>query len=347
MVLAVVRQWQRTGVRPAARHRAGLHRRRGGGQRVRRALPGPRAPRTCSTAAPRRSARSAASPTPISDDLRLYLIETAEKGIDWLRLHATGRPGHGSFVHDDNAVTALCRGGRPGRPAPLPDRRHPDRAGVPGARSPRRSASSSTRTTRRLAIAKLGPIANLIGATIRNTANPTRLDAGYKDNVIPGRASATIDCRTPARPGRDLPRAAARGDRPGHRDRVRAAAAGAGDHLRRRPGRRDGRRAARRGPGRPAGAVHALRRHRRQGVHQPRHPLLRLRPAAAAAPTSTSPRCSTASTSGYRSTDYSSACGCSTGSCDASCTADPAQSEKGPPHHDRPARGAGRRPRAR
>ena len=36
----------------------------------------------------------------------------------------------------------------------------------------------------------------MIGATIRNTANPTRLDAGYKDNVIPGRATATIDCRT-------------------------------------------------------------------------------------------------------------------------------------------------------
>jgi acetylornithine deacetylase/succinyl-diaminopimelate desuccinylase-like protein len=47
-----------------------------------------------------------------------------------------------------------------------------------------------------LAIAKLGPIANLIGATVRNTANPTRLEAGYKDNVIPGKASATIDCRT-------------------------------------------------------------------------------------------------------------------------------------------------------
>src|SRR5690349_21178843 len=44
----------------------------------------------------------------VNDDLRLYLIETAEKGIDWLRLHAKGRPGHGSFVHDDNAVTALA-----------------------------------------------------------------------------------------------------------------------------------------------------------------------------------------------------------------------------------------------
>src|SRR5207248_562922 len=44
----------------------------------------------------------------VSPDLRLYLMQTAEKGIDWLRLTARGRPGHGSLVHDDNAVTALC-----------------------------------------------------------------------------------------------------------------------------------------------------------------------------------------------------------------------------------------------
>jgi acetylornithine deacetylase/succinyl-diaminopimelate desuccinylase-like protein len=35
----------------------------------------------------------------------------------------------------------------------------------------------------------------MIGATIRNTANPTMLDAGYKANVIPSRAEATIDTR--------------------------------------------------------------------------------------------------------------------------------------------------------
>src|ERR671914_1530973 len=44
----------------------------------------------------------------VNKDLRLYLVETAEKGINWLRLHARGRPGHGSMVHDDNAVTALA-----------------------------------------------------------------------------------------------------------------------------------------------------------------------------------------------------------------------------------------------
>ena len=35
----------------------------------------------------------------------------------------------------------------------------------------------------------------MIGATIRNTANPTMLEAGYKANVIPSRAEATIDAR--------------------------------------------------------------------------------------------------------------------------------------------------------
>ncbi|MEU7904809.1 M20/M25/M40 family metallo-hydrolase [Actinoplanes sp. NPDC049118] len=131
----------------------------------------------------------------INDDLRLYLVETAEKGIDWLRLHARGRPGHGSFVHDDNAVTALAEAvaavGRHRFPMVI----------TPTVRSFLEQVSEALGIELdpdepELAIAKLGPIANLIGATVRNTANPTRLEAGYKDNVIPGKASATIDCRT-------------------------------------------------------------------------------------------------------------------------------------------------------
>ncbi|GGQ63502.1 M20/M25/M40 family metallo-hydrolase [Couchioplanes azureus] len=131
----------------------------------------------------------------VNDDLRLYLVETAEKGIDWLRLHAKGRPGHGSFVHDDNAVTALAEAvaavGRHKFPMVV----------TPTVRSFLEQVSEALGIELdpdepELAIAKLGPIANLIGATVRNTANPTRLEAGYKDNVIPGRASATIDCRT-------------------------------------------------------------------------------------------------------------------------------------------------------
>ncbi|MET0423839.1 MAG: M20/M25/M40 family metallo-hydrolase [Actinoplanes sp.] len=131
----------------------------------------------------------------VNDNLRLYLVQTAEKGLDWLRLHAQGRPGHGSFIHDDNAVTALAEAvaavGRHKFPVVL----------TPTVRAFLEQVGDALQIdldpeNPELAIAKLGPIANLIGATIRNTANPTRLAAGYKDNVIPGKASATIDCRT-------------------------------------------------------------------------------------------------------------------------------------------------------
>lgn len=131
----------------------------------------------------------------VAEDLRLYLVQTAEKGIDWLRLHARGRPGHGSFTHDDNAVTAIAeavaRIGRHRFPMVL----------TPTVRAFLTEAGDALGVPVDLddpeaVIAKLGPIATMVAATLRNTANPTRLQAGYKDNVIPGRASATIDCRT-------------------------------------------------------------------------------------------------------------------------------------------------------
>ena len=45
------------------------------------------------------------------------------------------------------------------------------------------------------ALGRLGRMARMIGAALRNTANPTMLDAGYKANVVPGSASATVDGR--------------------------------------------------------------------------------------------------------------------------------------------------------
>ena len=47
---------------------------------------------------------------------RLYLLQTAEKGMAWLRLTARGTAGHGSMVQPDNAVTELAEAiGRLGR----------------------------------------------------------------------------------------------------------------------------------------------------------------------------------------------------------------------------------------
>lgn len=130
----------------------------------------------------------------ISDERRLYLIQTAEKGMAWLRLIADGTAGHGSMINDDNAVTELTEA-----VARLGRHRFPIRV---------------TRTVRAFlgelsdalgialdpndietTVAKLAPLARLLGATLRNTANPTMLAAGYKVNVIPGRAEAYVDGR--------------------------------------------------------------------------------------------------------------------------------------------------------
>ena len=203
MMLAVVRAMAARGPHPAARPgaRASSPTRRPAGAYGAHWLVDNH--RTCSRAAPRRSARWAASPSPSPPDLRLYLVETAEKGLAWLRLHAQGRPGHGSMIHDDNAVTALAeavaRVGRHRFPVVMTDTVRAflievsDALGVELDPDAPGGGDRQARHDR----------ADRSASTIRNTANPTRLAAGYKENVIPSRASATIDCRTAARPARD------------------------------------------------------------------------------------------------------------------------------------------------
>ena len=44
-------------------------------------------------------------------------------------------------------------------------------------------------------LGRLGTMARFVGATLRDTANPTMLKAGYKHNVIPQSAEAFIDSR--------------------------------------------------------------------------------------------------------------------------------------------------------
>ncbi|MFF5216792.1 M20/M25/M40 family metallo-hydrolase [Micromonospora sp. NPDC000442] len=194
MVLAVVRHWQRTGVRPprdvvlafTADEEAGSEY---GAHflttRHRELFDG------CTEGIGEVGGFSYT----VDPSRRLYLIETAQKGIDWLRLHAKGRPGHGSMLHDDNAVTALAeavaRIGRHRFPVVVTETVRAFLEEVSEVLGIELDPDDPE-----AAIAKLGPIANIVGATIRNTANPTRLAAGYKDNVIPGRASATIDCRS-------------------------------------------------------------------------------------------------------------------------------------------------------
>lgn len=129
-------------------------------------------------------------------DRRLYLIETAEKALRWMRLTARGRAGHGSMVHSDNAVTvlaeAVARLGRHQFPLVLTDSVAEFLTVVAEETGYTFDADSPDMEG---AIAKIGPIARIISATLRDTANPTMLKAGYKANTIPASAEAVLDCR--------------------------------------------------------------------------------------------------------------------------------------------------------
>jgi acetylornithine deacetylase/succinyl-diaminopimelate desuccinylase-like protein len=182
----------------------------------------------------------------VSSDLRLYLIETAQKGMAWMRLTATGRAG---TEHDQRRQCGhrALRGGRPARSHQLPVHITPtvrifldelsDALGI-------ELDPDDIEAT----ISKLGPLRRMIGATIRNTANPSMLEAGYKVNVLPQTATATVD-------GGSCP-ASRRSSRPssttssaGHQARLLQLRRGDRDVVRRRAGRRDGRCAEGGGPG--------------------------------------------------------------------------------------------------
>ena len=128
------------------------------------------------------------------DEQRAYLVAAAEKGVAWATLTATGRAGHGSMVAEDNAVTrvaaAVARLGSHEFPltrTPTVDAFLASVTRLTGLEFPDDDLEG--------AIGKLGGISRLVNATLRNTANPTMLKAGYKANVIPSTAQATIDCR--------------------------------------------------------------------------------------------------------------------------------------------------------
>ncbi|MBL7500386.1 M20/M25/M40 family metallo-hydrolase [Frankia sp. CNm7] len=129
-----------------------------------------------------------------ADPVRAYLVETAEKGSMWLRLTARGTAGHGAMLHDDNAIVKLAAA-----VARLDAHRFPliltdpvreflegvaDLTGVPFDENDPRAA-----------VDRLGNLSRLIGAALRDTANVTLFNAGYRSNVVPSVAEATVDAR--------------------------------------------------------------------------------------------------------------------------------------------------------
>ncbi|MFE7440365.1 M20/M25/M40 family metallo-hydrolase [Streptomyces chartreusis] len=136
---------------------------------------------------------------------QLYPLAAGERGTGWVKLTAHGRAAHGSRPNRENAVTrlaaAVTRIGAhewPLRLTPTVRAALTELAALYGLDADLDDVDGL--------LEKLGPAARLVEATVRNSANPTMLEAGYKVNVIPGEAVAYVD-------GRYLP---------GHEDEFRA-----------------------------------------------------------------------------------------------------------------------------
>ncbi|GAB3491980.1 M20/M25/M40 family metallo-hydrolase [Nocardiopsis coralliicola] len=205
MVLAAVRRWARAGVRPrrdivlaftadeeasAADGAAWL------------AAEHAELFADCTEGVSESGGRTVHVPAADGTPLRLYPVAAAERGTAWLRLTAHGRAGHGSRVNDDNAVGAIAAAVARIDGHAWPYRLTPvtraalaavaDAVGVPhGLDEPGFDAQRDVPAL----LDRLGPAADLVRATLRESANPTVLRAGGKVNVIPGTATAGVDGR--------------------------------------------------------------------------------------------------------------------------------------------------------
>jgi acetylornithine deacetylase/succinyl-diaminopimelate desuccinylase-like protein len=146
----------------------------------------------------------------------IYPIQVAEKGAVWIKLRATGRPGHGSLPRENNAVARLGQA-----VAKLAATRLPAHRTKVVERYLRAVATTQPLIARLLlprlhspTVAKflLGKlpdrgVAAALSAVLSNTAVPTVLRAGSKVNVVPGFAEALVDGRSlPGQTAQDLVR---------------------------------------------------------------------------------------------------------------------------------------------
>ncbi|MFY4720636.1 M20/M25/M40 family metallo-hydrolase [Streptomyces sp. LaBMicrA B280] len=125
---------------------------------------------------------------------QIYPIAAGERGTGWLTLTARGRAGHGSKVNRENAVTRLAAAVTRIGEHQWPPRLTPTVRAALTELAALYGIDADFGDLDRL-LEKLGPAAKLVEATVRNSANPTMLNAGYKLNVIPGEAVAHVDGR--------------------------------------------------------------------------------------------------------------------------------------------------------
>lgn len=146
---------------------------------------------------------------------RFYPVQVAEKGVAWLRLKVTGKPGHSSLPVQDSSVAKLARAIDRIASTRLPWHPSEEAANFLAAFAEEEGAVAK----------KLGPLLLKPGigpkmidaaisdparrasveAILRNTANPTRLTGGKTINSVPAEVSVDIDGRlAPGQTTQDL-----------------------------------------------------------------------------------------------------------------------------------------------
>ena len=137
---------------------------------------------------------------------RIYPIGVAEKGFHRFEIAVTGTAGHASMPREDNAVVLAGRIlERLGRPTPrrvtplMAAALRSAAAALPGDAASvveRILAGDGEADDAALAALCDAPTRRALRALLRDTISPTIVHAGVKDNIIPGSAAITVDCRT-------------------------------------------------------------------------------------------------------------------------------------------------------
>ena len=145
---------------------------------------------------------------------RFYPLQVAEKGYHRLRITVSGAAGHASMPRDDNAAVLAARIVErlavplPQRPTPLMRTALQAVAReLPGAAAAVRTILEGDEAAAQSAIADLcrEPERRALRALLRDSVSPTIVQAGVKENVLPGRATIVVDCRQlPGTSGPDL-----------------------------------------------------------------------------------------------------------------------------------------------
>jgi acetylornithine deacetylase/succinyl-diaminopimelate desuccinylase-like protein len=131
---------------------------------------------------------------------KFFLVNTWEKGPLWLKLHASGKAGHGSRPSPADAPGRIARAVALLLDSPeAPRLVEPVRSMLEGLHREGRigfdpaSVGDDAKGRRRLET--LAADHPFLEPLLRNTCAATTLSGGYKPNVIPSEAEATLDCR--------------------------------------------------------------------------------------------------------------------------------------------------------